>query len=140
MSFVQDKQGVQPGVRDVLDGGSQKPQAVFAVRGTVGVGDDGSAVDIGTIPADADIVGITVDVTTAFDDSGTDLLDVGTSSDADHYRNDLDVASTGQTVTGWSNLGDVGSSDVDVQATYTGANSDGSAGSADVIVQFVPSG
>jgi len=107
-------------------------QAVFQSRATVSYTDT-SAKTLFTIPAGADIIGIIVDVTTAFNDSGTDLLDIGTSSDGDYFKNDLDVSSVGQTMTGWSHLGDVGSSDITVTATYTGQNGDASAGQATVI-------
>ncbi len=93
---------------------------------------DTAAKTLFTLPANADIVGITVDVITAFDDSGTDVLDIGTSGSANRYKNDLSVATTGQTATGWSNLGDVGSSGVIITATYAGQTGDATNGQASV--------
>lgn len=107
-------------------------QQVYQSRGTVAYTDT-SAKDLFTIPANADVVGITVNVTTVFNDSGTDVLDVGKTGTGNHFRNDLDVSAGGQTVTGWSNLGDVGGSAVTVTATYTGQNANSSAGAATVI-------
>lgn len=114
-------------------------QMVFCVRGDVAFGDDGSAVTLGIIPAGAEVVGITVDVTTAFDDTGTDLLDVGTSSTGTHFRADLDVSATGQTLTGWSNLGGVGTSPITATAQYDGANGDSTAGACTVAIFYVMS-
>lgn len=131
--------GIAPRVRRLLDGGTGESQAVFALRGTVGFGDDGSPVTLGVLPAGSDVVGITVDVTTAFDDTGTDQLDVGKSGTGTHFKSNLDVSSTGQTTTGWSNLGDVGTSNVTVIAQYDGANGDAAAGSATVTVFYVAS-
>ena len=83
-----------------------------------------------TIPANANIAAIQVDVNTAFNDSGTDVLDVGKSGTTTHFRNDLSVTATGQTITGWSNLGDVGTSDISVVALYAGQTGDATAGQA----------
>lgn len=135
---VNDLFGLAPRLRKLLDGGEGESQAVFSLRGTVDFADDGVPVSIGLLPVGALIVGATVDVTTAFNDTGTDLIDVGNGTTADFYQADIDGAVVGQTVDGWSNLGEVGS-DVEVTATYTGQNSNATAGEATVTVFYVSS-
>jgi len=119
-----------------LTGGANITHAIggnvlMASRNTMAYTDT-SAKTLFTIPANADIVDIVVDVTTGFNGGGTDLLDIGTSASATAYKDDLDVSSTGQTVTGWSGLGDVGASDVIVKAIYADQNTDSSAGAATI--------
>ncbi|MDX1746608.1 MAG: hypothetical protein R3324_11775 [Halobacteriales archaeon] len=135
---VKSRAGLSPQLRDMLDGGAGEPQAVFASTATVAYTDT-TAKDLFDLPANAVIVGILVDVTTAFDDTGTDLLDIGKTGTADHFKDDLDVSSAGQTVNGWSNLGDVGTSPVTVTATFTGSNADAAAGAATVTFLWVAS-
>jgi hypothetical protein len=97
---------------------------------------DTSVAELFTLPANADIVGITVDVKTAFNDSGTDVVDIGKSGTTSHFINDLSVTATGQTLTGFSNFGDVGSSEITVVGLYAGQTGDATAGSADVIITW----
>ncbi len=105
--------------------------------------DDGVAVDIGVLPANSQIIEIYVDVLTAFNDTGTDLLDLGVSGAAERYAADLDLSSAARLlassdVSQLAELDDIGSSQVTVQALYTGQNSDASAGSARVTILYVP--
>lgn len=109
----------------------------------VGFADDGSAVDICTVPANSQIIEIYVDVLTAFDDTGTDLLDIGKSGAADHFANDLDLSSAARLLgssdaSQLANYDDIGTAQVTIQATYTGQNSDAAAGSARVTVLYIP--
>lgn len=98
---------------------------------------DTSAKDLFTLPTGAVIVQWVVNVETAFNDTGTDLLDLGVSGTADQYASNLDVSSAGQIVTGFV-AGQALQFDtpltapVVVQATYTGANTDPDAGLAQV--------
>ena len=48
------------------------------------------------IPANSQIVRIDVNVETAFNDSGNDLLEVGSSADTDLYVNDVSIAAVGK--------------------------------------------
>jgi hypothetical protein len=86
------------------------------------------------IPANANICGITLNVQTAFDDSGTNVVDIGKSGTTNHFVNDLSVTAAGQTVTGWSNLGDVGTSDITVVAKYVGQTADATNGQAELFM------
>jgi len=87
-----------------------------------------------TIPANSNVCGITLNVQTAFDDSGTDVVDIGKSGTTNHFVNDLTVTASGQTVTGWSNLGDVGTSDITVVAKYVGQTGDATNGQAELFM------
>jgi len=103
---------------------------------------DSTAKDLFVLPADADIVDVVVIVDTAFDDSGTDLLNVGWSADPDALVDDHNVASAGVSRMGsgatmpYANIGDVGSSDLTITGSYTGQNGDASAGSATIYIYW----
>jgi len=102
---------------------------------------DTTAKALFTLPRGAVIVSVAVNVETAFNDTGTDLLDIGISTDADKYAVNLDVSSAGQIVTGFvaSELLQFGTpltADVTVQATYTGSNADPSAGLAQIVFTY----
>lgn len=117
--------------------------SAVAQSGVVAFGNNGVAVDICVLPANSQILEINVDVLTAFNDTGTDLLDIGKSGSAEFFAANLDLSSVAR-VLGSSdaakltNYVDTGTSQVTVQALYTGQNSDASAGSARVTVIYVP--
>lgn len=136
MSFIQKALGVQPELRDVLDGGPGEPQAVFAQVGTVTYTDT-TEKTLFELPEGAVILDIIVDVVTAFDDGTSNVLDIGDGTTANHYVNDLDVSATGQTVTGWSNLGAV--TNLPVTATYVSGGGTETAGEATVTVLYAAS-
>lgn len=102
----------------------------------------GTTVTVGKIPAGASVVGGGVHVITAFNDSGTDLLDVGfigSTTDADGYATALVISAVGYIV-----LDELAATtniqqtvDTTVTCLYTGQNANSSAGVADVIVFFV---
>lgn len=100
---------------------------------------DTTAANLFTLPAGAVIVGWLVNVTTAFNGSSTDLLDIGTSADGDAYANDLDVASTGQQVTGFivGGLFTELTEETQITATYADAGGDASAGAATVCCFYI---
>lgn len=92
-----------------------------------------------SLPANAVIVDVICHITTAFNDSGTDKLNVGiTSGDPDEYVDDLDCSATGVNRCGdaadmpATGRGDVGSSSITVLGKYTGQNGDASAGAATI--------
>lgn len=135
MSWVKDKLGLAPRLRDALDSGSGEPQAVFTITGTID-NTDTTAKVLGTIPEDAVLVGIWLDVTTAFDSSGSDDVQVGDGSTDNHYGS-ADVSATGQTLTGWTNLGAV--SNRDFTAKYVDGGGDSTTGAARVTGVFLAS-
>lgn len=107
-----------------------------------------TAQTICTVPANSQIIEIYVDVTTAFNDSGTDLLDIGDGTTADKYFSAVSIASTGRII-GSSDAGGSGglsgwqttstTADITIKATYTGQNADASTGAATITVLYAVS-
>ena len=105
-------------------------------------GTEGSATDTNVvIPANSQIVRIDVNVETAFNDSGTDLLEVGSSADTDLYVNDVAISAVGKIALGTAalcaNWKDIGTSDVRVGYIYNGANDDATAGAATATISYL---
>ena len=100
---------------------------------------DSSAVLIGQLPANAKIIDVKALVSTAFNATTTDLIDVGTSADADHYCNDIDVSSTGEASRTLLNVGAVESSTdpTKVYATFTQTGTAATAGACTIVVEYV---
>lgn len=99
---------------------------------------------IGTLPANASIIGGGVHIITAFNDSGTETLDVGLKSGSS--TNDPNAYATLLTLSavGFIPLDELGATtnikqtvDSLVTCTYNGENSNASAGVADVIINYV---
>jgi hypothetical protein len=97
-----------------------------------------------TLPAGAVIVDTRVDVLTIFNDSGTDLLTVGTVADPDRYVDDLSGASVATTRAGGAatvpvtNLHEAATvAPLAINGLYAGENSDATTGLARVYVWFV---
>jgi hypothetical protein len=86
------------------------------------------------LPKSARIVGWAVNVKTAFDDSAT--LNVGTSDDADHYIQTLDVTSAGCVDITPSDTQNPGDEMSDVTDIYGIINESPTQGEADVTVLF----
>ena len=103
---------------------------------------EGTATDTNVvIPANSQIVSIDVDVETAFNDSGADILEVGSSADTDLYVNDVSIAAVGPAALGTAGLcanwKDIGTSDIRIGYIYNGANNDASAGAATVTINYL---
>jgi len=103
---------------------------------------EGSATDTTVvIPANSQIVSVDVNVETAFNDSGSDLLEVGSSADTDLYVNDVSIAAIGKIALGTAalcaNWKDIGTTDIVVGYIYNGANNDASAGAATVTINYL---
>lgn len=116
--------------------------AVLSQTGTIAYTDDGTAVTIAVLPKNSQIIEVQVDVTTAFNGSTTDLLDIGKTGAANHFADNLDVSSAGRIlgtsdVSQLANYATVGTSDIDVIATYTDTAGDASAGAARITVLYV---
>lgn len=99
---------------------------------------DTTAKTLFTLPAGAVPVAVLVNVTAAFDDTGTDLLDIGITGDANYFADNLNVASAGQLVTGMDTAALYTQLAVPtaVTATYTGQNGDAAAGTAVIGVWY----
>ena len=103
---------------------------------------EGSATDTTVvIPANSQIVSVDVNVETAFNDSGSDLLEVGSSADTDLYVNDTVISAIGSIAMGTAalcaNWKDIGTTDIVVGYIYNGANNDASAGAATVTINYL---
>lgn len=118
-------------------------QQMHFLRKRITFADFGTTVNVGVIPAGATVVGGGVHVITAFNSSGTDLLDVGFvggTTDADGYATDLTLAGVGfiplDELAATTNI----QQSVDATVTCAPAQSvaDATAGVADVIVWYVP--
>jgi hypothetical protein len=119
-------------------------QQTHYLRKRITFADFGATVTVGVIPAGASVIGGGVHVITAFNSSGTDLLNVGfigSTTDANGYATDLTLAAVG-----FIPLDELGATTniqqtVDTTVTCAPAQSvaDATAGVADVIVLFVVS-
>jgi hypothetical protein len=118
-------------------------QVIHFLRKRITFADYATTVNVGVIPAGASVVGGGVHVVTAFNSSGTDLLNVGfvgSTTDADGYATLLTLAAVG-----YIPLDELGATTniqqtVDTTVTCAPAQSvaDATAGVADVIVMYVP--
>lgn len=110
-----------------------------AVTSTIAYSDS-SAVTIGTIPANAQIVDINIDVTTAFNAATTNTITVGKSGSAAAFVASTSIGSAGRAsvaTTGvYSAWADVGSSEVPVTATYSQTGTAATAGAARVTIVY----
>ena len=100
-----------------------------------------TTVTIGTIPANSQIVDINIDVTTAFDAGGTDLVTVGKTGSAAAYVTSTSVATAGRAsvaTTGvYSAWANVGSTDVDYATiTYAYTSTAPTAGAGRVTIVY----
>jgi len=126
---------------DVIAQNSTNSGLIFACENTVAFGDTANKT-ICVIPANANIVDITFWVSTAFDDSGTDLIACGTTSgDPDEYVDDLAGGTAGINRMGDAAdmviaMADVGASDITVLCKYTGQNANATAGAARLAILY----
>jgi hypothetical protein len=115
-------------------------QQIHYLRKTVLFSNTATQLTVGTVPAGAVLLtplsGAVV--TTAFNDSGTDFLDIGTSTTGDLFATDLDVSSLGFKACDESVAGALFSVDTVITATYTGQNGNATTGAAEVVIAFIP--
>lgn len=106
--------------------------------GTVAYTDTAAKV-LMTLPAGAIITDVMVNVVTAFNSSGTDLLDLGLASSGAALANDLDVSATGQITSGFvpGALHVALDVDTDITATFAQSVADASAGAASIVVSYI---
>ena len=93
------------------------------------------------IPANSQIVSVDVNVETAFNDSGADILEIGSVADTDLYVNDTVISAVGSIAMGTAGLcnnwKDIGTSDIRVAYIYNGANNDATAGAATATISYL---
>ena len=100
-----------------------------------------TAKNLFVLPAGAQILNVIIDITTAFNSSGTDLIDVGTAADGAYYVNDATASAAGHFAatlvsTNIAGILNIGTSDVQVTATYVQSVADASAGSAQITIVY----
>lgn len=99
-----------------------------------------TAVSIGTLPANAQIVDINIDVTTAFNAAGTDTVTVGKTGSAAAFVTATSVAAAGRAsvaTTGvYSAWADTGSAEVDATVTFSQTGTAATAGAARVTIVY----
>lgn len=100
---------------------------------------DTAAKKLFSLPKGAILLRISVHVTTAFNDTGTDLLDIGTGADNAFYVNDHSVATAGLAAATLLNGGvqTIVGPVRDVFGKYIGQNGNSTLGSATVIAEYV---
>jgi hypothetical protein len=117
---------------------------VHVLRKRITYLDRGTEVTVGTLPAGAIVIGGGVHIITAFNGSGTDLLDVGfaggsSTDDPNAYATILTLAAVGfialDELAATTNIQQT--KDCRVTATYTDENSNATAGVADVVITYV---
>ena len=115
---------------------------LMAQSASIVYGANGSTTTIATLPANSQIFQITLDVTTAFNAGTTNTIDFGDGTTADKYADALAAGSLARVlatsdVSQITNLIDVGTSDVQVIATYNQSGSAASAGAATATVLYL---
>lgn len=109
------------------------------LHATVTYADDGTAVSLGYIPAGACVLRAYAIVTTLFNDTGNDYIDIGYPDDGDEFAADLDVSAVGmkEDTTTMASAGNLKFTSItEITAQYDGANGNSSAGSAEVFVEY----
>lgn len=104
--------------------------------------DAGTTITVGKMPPGSSILGGGIHVTTAFNDSGTDLLDVGfigSTTDADGYATQLTLAAVGfialDELAATTNI--QGAVEHTVTCLYSAQNSNPTAGAGEVVIFYV---
>lgn len=99
-----------------------------------------SAVTIGTVPANAQIIDINIDATTAFNAGTTNTIAVGKTGSAAAFVTATDVATAGResvATTGvYSAWANVGTTDVVATATFAQTGTAATAGAARVTIVY----
>lgn len=118
-------------------------QQINYIRKRITFADYGTTVTVGYLPGGAMVVGGGVQIVTAFNSSGTDLLNVGfigATTDADAYATNLTLAAVG-----YLELDELGATtNIQQSDNYTVTCSpaqsvaDATAGVADVVIFFIP--
>lgn len=88
-----------------------------------------------SLPSGATPLLAMVVVTTAFNDSGADTLELGISSDPDYYAVGIPLGATGSQLIALTNVRALARK-TGIVAKYTGENSDATAGRAEVHVLY----
>ena len=117
-------------------------QVLMSQSFSVAVAQEGVATNTNVvIPANSQIVSVDVNVETAFNDSGTDILEIGSAADTDLYVNDTVISAVGSIAMGaaalCANWKDIGTSDIRIGFIYNGQNQDATTGAATVTISYL---
>lgn len=129
-SYVQNEDGFAPPTY----GGAEA-----TMYGTIAYTDT-TAKNLFTLPEGAVVTGITINVTTEFDDTVGNTLDIGITGNGDYFADGVSVATAGQIVTGMvpdSLFAAPLTEDTQVTATYIEANSDATEGAATIAIRYI---
>ena len=117
-------------------------QVVHTLRKRITFADYGTTVTVGKLPAKASVIGGGVHIVTAFNSSGTDLLNVGfigSTTDADGYATELVMSAVGfialDELAATTNI--QGTVEHTVTCAQVQSVVDATAGVADVIITYV---
>lgn len=117
-------------------------QGIQTLRTRITYLTNGTTVTVGKLPANAIVVGGGAYISTGFNDSGTDVLDVGfigSTTDDNAYATLLDLSAVGyialDELATTTNI--MQTVEATVTCKYTGQNSNATAGVADVIINYV---
>ena len=121
----------------VLEGSARNAGVTVVSQSATVSYTDTTAKNLFILPAGAQVIAVYIDVITAFTGTGTDLLDIGKTGTANFFVNDADVSATGHFVAtlvagNLATIYNIGTSDVQVTATYIDQSSNAGAGSARV--------
>lgn len=99
---------------------------------------DTTAKTLFTIPDTAVIIDWILNVTTAFNDTGTDQVSIGVTGTAGKFASAVDVSTTGLKTTGvvLTQVGNAQSGAQIVKGIYAGQNSNADAGAMYIIVRY----
>jgi hypothetical protein len=102
------------------------------------IGADANDQVCATIPANSQIIDVILNVTTVSNDSGTAVVNVGTSADPNAFLSAVNVkalATTHGTLD--TEATNVGTTDIQVLADFAGGSDDGTTGAATVTVLYI---
>ena len=116
-------------------------QLVKMQKGILLFSNNAVAKQLVSLPRTATLIGIMTQVVTPFDDTGTNLIQIGTKGDPNYFVADFSASAAGfhvNTLLLGGSLEELGFGGpvVDVWATYTGSNTNSTAGKAIVIVVY----
>lgn len=136
------QKGAANGVAE-LDGDAviphnQLPEIIYVRKATFLYSDldKGVAETVMSLTANMAVWGIHVNIKTAFNDTGADLLDVGVTGDSDYFKSGLDISSDGM-----RNIDDADypyfvTATEDITITYNCGNDDADAGVIEIFIRY----
>jgi len=114
-------------------------QVIHYLRKTVTFSDDGTALDVGWLPAGAFIVKSLSGFTPTTDFNGTTpTLDVGTAADGDYYATALDIDTNLTFVPIDEAVSHLVAADVKITTTFNSGAADATTGSGELIIAYIP--